>query len=114
MALVTELPKTESDSMERISFTGISSDQYDDVPKLGEVFVMTVRCRVVSRTERQMASEGVRHVASVKVEDAVMGRAELPAISEQLTIDQATDDGAHADYGDDIPTSPHDNPFGDA
>lgn len=113
--------------MERISFGGISADQFDGVPALGDHFVMTVRCQVVSRTDRVMANEGVRHIVSVKVEDCVMGHSPLPEKPDQTTIDDIqvdnADDGTvRPEYGDYDPAAngyqpepagdtAHDNPF---
>ncbi len=99
MALVTDLPKAE-DGMERIEFSGMPSDSFDNIPATGEEFVMTVRVRVGGRGETEMAREGIRHSAKLKVVDAVIGRGELPDRPEQLTIDNSFDDDAHPEYGD--------------
>lgn len=68
------MPPTPSDEDgERLQFSGLSAQAFDDVPATGETCVYTVRGRVVGRGERAMAAEGVRHFAALKIEAVLAG-----------------------------------------
>ncbi len=94
------MSNTNDVTMERIVFTGMTADAFEGLPALGDDIVMTVRARVTGRTDRYMANEGVRHAATLKIEDCVIGRGELKP-SDQLTIDGVGGDGgSRSEYGD--------------
>lgn len=56
----------------RFQFSGLTADEYDE-PAIGDVLTMTITARCVGHNEREMAAEGTRRSANMKVERVFVG-----------------------------------------
>ncbi|PTR42055.1 hypothetical protein C8K38_111224 [Rhodococcus sp. OK611] len=57
----------------RLQFSGLSAEDFEDVPEIGEERVYTIRARCQSHTEREMANEGTRKSVNMKVTRVLSG-----------------------------------------
>ena len=57
----------------RLKFTGISSEDFEDIPEIGEIRVFTIRAQCTKHIEEQMANEGTRKIANMKIERILVG-----------------------------------------
>ncbi|MDI9901332.1 hypothetical protein QM716_15850 [Rhodococcus sp. IEGM 1409] len=57
----------------RLKFTGISSEDFEDIPDIGEIRVFTIRAQCTKHIEEQMANEGTRKIANMKIERILVG-----------------------------------------
>lgn len=57
----------------RLKFSGISSEDFEDIPEIGESRVYTIRAQCTKHIEEQMANEGTRKIANMKIEKILTG-----------------------------------------
>ena len=63
----------------RLQFSGLSSEDFEDIPEIGEARVYTIRATCQSHTERAMANEGIRKSVNMKVDRVLSG------VTEKIT-----------------------------
>ena len=68
----------------RLQFSGLSSEDFEDVPQIGEERTYTIIATCQSHTERAMANEGTRKSVNMKVVRVLSG--------VDHTIEDARDD----------------------
>lgn len=83
----------------RLKFSGISSEDFEDIPEIGESRVYTIRAQCTKHIEEQMANEGTRKIANMKIEKILTGVSEKiredneePSLFDSDPEPQADDD----------------------
>ncbi|UJC77968.1 hypothetical protein D4768_09835 [Rhodococcus erythropolis] len=57
----------------RLKFSGISSEDFEDIPDIGETRTFTITAQCTKHIEEQMANEGTRKIANMKIEKILTG-----------------------------------------
>ncbi|MBM4592256.1 hypothetical protein LRM64_10140 [Prescottella equi] len=57
----------------RLKFSGISQEDFEDIPAIGETRTFTIRAQCTKHIEEQMANEGIRKVANMRISKIVSG-----------------------------------------
>ncbi|ROZ49364.1 hypothetical protein EEB13_05415 [Rhodococcus sp. WS3] len=57
----------------RLKFSGISSEDFEDIPDIGETRTFTITAQCTKHIEEQMANEGTRKIANMKIEKILIG-----------------------------------------
>lgn len=69
----------------RLKFSGLSAEDFEDIPDIGEQRTYTVRAQCTAHTEQAMANEGTRKSVNMKVVRVMAG------VTEKIREDE--DDG---------------------
>ncbi|MBM4489452.1 hypothetical protein GS500_18095 [Rhodococcus hoagii] len=88
----------------RLQFSGLSAEDFEDVPEIGEQRTYTIIATCQSHTERAMANEGTRKSVNMKVVRVLSGvdkSIEEPAADEPSLFDQPPADQSDEPEGDD-------------
>lgn len=88
----------------RLQFSGLSAEDFEDVPEIGEQRTYTIIATCQSHTERAMANEGTRKSVNMKVVRVLSGvdkSIEEPAADEPSLFDQPPADEPDEPEGDD-------------
>ena len=95
----------------RLQFSGLSAEEFEDVPGIGDTRVYTVRTRCISHNEQEMAGEGIRKSSRMKIVQVLSGVdktiEDLPAPEPSL-FDQPTE--PNTDNGPDGESSEFEGP----
>lgn len=94
----------------RLQFSGLSAEDFEDVPEIGEQRTYTIIATCQSHTERAMANEGTRKSVNMKVVRVLSGvdktindeSKDEPSLFDQPPADQSDEpEGDDEDQGDD-------------
>lgn len=103
----------------RLQFSGLSSEDFEDVPEIGEERTYTIRARCQSHTEREMANEGTRKSVNMKVTRVLSGVSskideepdQEPSLFDTAAADaEKADDNEEADESAGEPTAAFEGP----
>lgn len=82
----------------RLQFSGLSAEDFDDVPEIGEQRTYTIIATCQSHTERAMANEGTRKSVNMKVVRVLSGVDH--SIGDEPEPEPSLFDGDPSDDGD--------------
>lgn len=82
----------------RLQFSGLSAEDFEDVPEIGEQRTYTIIATCQSHTERAMANEGTRKSVNMKVVRVLSGVDK--AINDEQKDEPSLFDSAPADESD--------------